>query len=128
MAKIAAWKINNMNFYPVSIKKHEEMAPSSKYYSVEFALHAQHPVYQFKLWRSTQKALFFLVKENSAVLSGLKVGNVMPMKYYSDETLHPTMMLKTQIHGIINETHGRFRGHCRIKLEIVQNTTQSPLH
>lgn len=110
-----------MSFYPVIANDQQNFDLESNYYSVEFALNAPHPVYQFKLWHSDQNSLFFLVKENSAILSQLKVGRVMPMKYYSDETLRPTKVHKTQINQITNETQGRFRGHCRIKLEFVQD-------
>lgn len=101
---------------------------SSSYYSVEFALAAPYPVYQFKLRHSDSNSHFFLVKENASVLSELKVGHIWPMKYYSDETLYETRVHNTQILKMINETKGRFRGHCRIQLEIVQDTQPCLLH
>jgi hypothetical protein len=90
------------------------------FYSVEFAMDSLHPVYQFKLWHSDRDALFLLIKDNSKLLSQLKVGTVMPMKYYSNDSHQPTQVRKTQIRQIVSETQGRFQGHYRIELEILE--------
>jgi hypothetical protein len=90
------------------------------FYSVEFAMDSPHPVYQFKLWHSDRDALFLLIKDNSELLSQLKVGTVMPMKYYSDDLHQRTQVRKTQIRQIVSETQGRFQGHYRIELEILE--------
>lgn len=97
------------------------------YYSVEFTMNAQHPVYQFKLWHSDHNILFLLVKENSKLLPQIKVGHILPMKYYKDDSHHPTEVRKTQIREIVNETHGRFKGHYRIELEIIENRAAAML-
>lgn len=110
-----------MGFYPAFATEEIDTNIPPDYYCVEFALDAPHPVYQFKLRRSEENMLFFLVKENSKILNRLKVGHVLPMTYYSDGDLQPTKVLETHIQEIINETQGRFRGHCRIQLEIVRN-------
>ena len=90
------------------------------FYCVEFAMASPHPVYQFKLWHSDRDALFLLVKDNSELLPQLKVGTVMPMKYYSDDSHQTTQVRKTQIRQIVSETQGRFQGHYRIELEILE--------
>lgn len=100
----------------------------ASYYSVEFALKAPYPVYQFKLRHSDSNTLFFLVKENASILSELKVGHIWPMRYYSDETLFETKVHKTQILNIIKEKKGRFRGHCRIQLAVIQDAAPCLLH
>lgn len=110
-----------MNIQPAIANQDPYVDLASSYYSVEFTVSAPHPVYQFKLRRSDQNALFFIVNESSAILSQLKVGHVLPMKYYSDETMYPTKVHETQIFEIVNETQGRFKGHCRIRLEFVQD-------
>ena len=90
------------------------------FYCVEFAMTAPHPVYQFKLWHSERDAPFLLVKDNSDLLPQLKVGTVMPMKYYCDDSHQRTQVRKTQIRQIVSETQGRFQGHYRIELEILE--------
>lgn len=111
-----------MTFYiPTMTENGKRLSLLSQYYSVEFAMQTPHPVYQFKLWHSDQNILFLLVKENSDLLPQLKVGHVLPMKYYIDDTHCPTKVRKTQIREIVNETQGRFKGHYRIELEILEN-------
>lgn len=99
-----------------------DKAPSliPNFYCVEFAMDSPHPVYQFKLWHSDCDDLFLLVKDTSELLPQLKVGTVMPMTYYSDDSLPPTQVRKTQIRQIVSETQGRFQGHYRIELEILE--------
>lgn len=95
-------------------------APARKdYFSVEFGLNGSHPVYQFKLRHSERTPHFFLIKETSALASKLKVGDIMPMKYYRDDTARTMAQHETRIESIVNETQGRFRGHFRINLSIL---------
>lgn len=91
------------------------------YHSVEVPMAELPMAYQFKLWRSDHNSMFLLVKEDSGILQQLKVGNVLPMKYYSSNALARTEIKKTQIGSIINEEQGRFRGHHRIELTIIDN-------
>jgi hypothetical protein len=110
-------------FIPTRAEVDNAMTFIPKFYSVEIAMDSLHPAYQFKLWHSDCDALFLLVKENSELLPQLKVGTVMPMKYYSDNSHPPTQVRKTQIREIVSETQGRFQGHYRIELEILENPT-----
>ena len=89
------------------------------FHSVEFALDAPQPLYQFRIWRNLQNDPFLLVKENSTVLHGLKVGNVLPMKYYSSKAWQHCEIRSTQIRQIVNEKHGRFQGHFRVEIAIL---------
>ncbi len=95
-----------------------ELSPPN-YHSVEFALDTSYPVYQFKLWHPDHDSMFLLAKRNSAVLPELKEGRIMPMKYYSDDAVHTVEVHNTRISKMVDETQGRFRGHCRIELSIV---------
>lgn len=89
------------------------------YYSVEFGLNGSHPVYQFKLRHSERTPHFFLIKKTSALASRLKEGDIMPMKYYRDDTVRTMDQYETRIESIVNETQGRFKGHFRINLSIL---------
>lgn len=93
----------------------------SDYHSVEVPMDELPLAYQFKLWRSDHNSLFLLVKENSDILQQLKVGHILPMKYYGSSALARTEIKNTQINNIINEQQGRFRGHHRIELTIIDN-------
>jgi len=91
------------------------------YYSVEFPLGTPQPIYQFKLRRSEQNSFFLLVKEGSDLVSRLKVGLIVPMKYYGENVLRTIDVHETQIVEIKCEKSGRFRGHYRIELDIVSD-------
>lgn len=93
----------------------------SEYYSVEFPLGHIQPLYQFKLWRSDQNTFFLLAKESSDLVSRLKVGRIVPMKYYSEDAMHATEVHDTEVTDIVKETQGRFSGHYRIELTIVSD-------
>ena len=114
-------KDHSMKYYmPNMAEDNKATTLIPNFYSVEFAMDTLQPVYQFKLWHSDRDALFLLIKDNSKLLSQLKVGTVMPMKYYSDDSHQPTQVRKTQIRQIVSETQGRFQGHYRIELEILE--------
>jgi hypothetical protein len=89
------------------------------YYSVEFPLGEVQPLYQFKLWRSDQNSFFLLAKDSSDLVARLKVGRIVPMKYYSENAMQTAEVHNTQITEIVKETQGRFSGHYRIELNIV---------
>jgi hypothetical protein len=103
-----------------------EIAPSATlrpdFYSVEFPINVIQPVYQFKLWQSDNNAFFLLAKVSSDLVSQLKIGNVMPMKYYSEDAMHATEVHNTQIMEIVKETQGRFSGHYRIELNLIMDS------
>jgi hypothetical protein len=92
-----------------------------EYHSVEFTLSATIPAYQFKLWRSGSDSMFLLAKNNSGVLPQLKEGRVLPMKYYDACAGGKTEIHETRIRQIVNETQGRFEGHCRIEIALIDN-------
>jgi hypothetical protein len=99
-----------------------------EFYSVEFPLGHIQPLYQFKLWRSDQNTFFLLVKESSGLISRLKVGHIIPMKYYSEDAMHSAEVYNTQVIEIVKETKGRFSGHYRIELDIVlDGQNESPV-
>ncbi len=64
-------------------------------------------------------AFFLLVKDGSDLISQLKVGLIVPMKYYSENAMRTIEVRNTQIMEIVNETCGRFIGHFRIELDII---------
>jgi hypothetical protein len=103
---------------PSDTSESQSVPLQPEFYSVEFPLDLIQPVYQFKLWRSDRNTFFLLVIESSDLVSQLKVGHVMPMKYYSEDAMHATEVHNTQIMEIVKETQGRFCGHYRIELSL----------
>ena len=108
-------------FKPPDKNNSQAATLSPEYYSVEFPLGHFKRLYQFKLWRSEQNTFFLLAKESSDLVSQLKVGRIVPMKYYSEDAIQTNEVRNTQIAEIVKETTGRFSGHYRIELNIVSD-------
>ena len=106
-------------------KKEASRLEQLDYHSVEFKVNDRFPVYHFKLWRSESNTMFLLAKENSGVATQLKVGHVLPMKYYDACTVGRTEIHDTRIRQIVNEDHGRFQGHCRIEITMIERKRKS---
>jgi hypothetical protein len=49
------------------------------------------------------------------------VGEVMKMKYYTNDSQCPTKMMDTKIQQIIKEEQGRFRGHYVVGLALAES-------
>lgn len=92
---------------------------SDRFYSVELPINELNLLYQFKIWEHASETIFVLIKENSEILSQLQVGKVFNMKYYSTDSVCPTVRLKTQIKQITKNDQGRFKGHYRVGLAIL---------
>ena len=112
-----------MNFYYLKDKYGNKYpqpdASLNHYYSVEFLISDTRLLYQFKIWNSNSDSMFIIVKENSEILIRLKKGNVFKTKYYSTDSLRPTIDLETQIKEITRNDGGRFKGHYLVGLDIL---------
>jgi len=87
-----------------------------KYRSVEFSIQGLEYLHQFPIWNSEPASMFVLVKEDSEIVGRLKVGDVVKMKYYTDDTVCPTRYVDTEIRHITKDDEGRFKGHYRVVL------------
>ena len=96
------------------------------YYSVEFTLPGLAPVYQFKLWNLSKKGMCILVKEDSAVVNHLSVGDKLSMKYYLSSAIGATEMLTTEIKHVTKNDQGRFKGHYLVGLSILDRQRHAP--
>jgi len=106
-------KIAERNFKPAK--------QAEPYYSVEFSISGSPFVYQFKIWDISLKEKCVLVKEDSDFLNHLKAGDILDLKYYSDDLSHPIEYLKTEIKHIGKDDRGRFKGLYLVRLSIVEN-------
>ncbi len=97
----------------------EDRSPVDEYSSVEFSISDLLYRYQFKIVDVSPSGMSILVKEDSAVLEYLKVGDVLDMKYYPVNRSKAPESLKTEIKHITKDDEGRFRGHYFIGLSIL---------
>ena len=128
------WQIGRkkMNVQPMAYRPGVRSKPGSnisdRYYSVEFTIAENKILYQFKLWNSASQSLFILVKEGSEMLQRLKEGTVFKTKYYTTDSLRPTVSSETRIKTITRDDNGRFKGHYRIGLDILSQKESRSLH
>ena len=100
----------------------------ANFYSVELLIQELKMLYQFKIWNSSSEPMFILVKEDSALLDQLKVGTVFKSKYYSTDSVCPTVDLETQIKQIARDEQGRFKGYYLIELAIIEDKAYQTIH
>ena len=91
-----------------------------KYFRVEFSKSGLTHFYNFKLRDISSKGMCILVKEGSDVLKSLKVGDILDMKYYTEEHSSQPNQFKTKIEYIIKDVQGRFKGHRLVGLSIIE--------
>lgn len=92
-----------------------------QYSSVEISNNNFSFSYHFKLWNIASTSRCILVKENSKILSQLKEGDTINMKYYGCNSLCTAEYRETAIRHINKDDNGRFKGHYLVYLEILDN-------
>jgi len=108
------------NHGPAVDRRSEERTLIDRYYSVEFSKRGLDAVYQFKIWNISKKGICIVVKEDSALMGHLKVGDILDMKYYPSDESGPVEHKKTEITHITKNAHGRFKGHYLVGLSMIQ--------
>jgi len=99
--------------------EHGKQVP--QYYSVEFSISGLDLPYQFKIWNMPSTSMCVLVREDSAILPRLNVGDTLNMKYYSTDSVYPSDYLQTAIIHVTKNDQGRFKGHYLVGLEIQES-------
>ena len=103
-----------------------KMVPLEKmdrYYSVEFSSDKISIAHQFKIRNIESMSMCILVREDSSVLSQIKVGDILDMKCnrLSTGDSSGSEHRKTAIRHIIKKDQGRLKGHYLVGLEILEN-------
>lgn len=102
-------------------KRSEPRTQVERYYSVEFRASNFGFLYRFKIWDMSSKGMCVLVREDSDVLKHIKVGEILKMKYYTNDLSSQPENLKTEIKHITKEEQGRFKGHYLVGLLILED-------
>jgi hypothetical protein len=111
-----------------SDRRAEPRLPASQYYSVEFSIHGLNLPYQFKIWNMASQSMCVLVREDSELLSRIKVGDILAMRYHTGSISCPWEELRTEIRHITKDEDGRFRGHYLVGLTIVREEGNPTTH
>ncbi len=103
-------------------KRSEPRSVIDKYYSVDFSIGNDSLLYQFRLWNLSSKGLCIIVKENSAILNHINIGDVVKMKYYKIVAIEPAEYIRTEIRHISQEEVGQFKGHFVVGIQILEDS------
>ena len=93
---------------------------TKEYCSAEFLIDGLELPYQFRIQDISAPCLYVLVKENSEIVSRLKVGETLNVKYYSTSSSPTRGYQKTAVRHITKNDRGRLRGHYLVGLEILE--------
>ena len=102
--------------------KSDAKAILAEYYSVQFFINGKGPGYLFKLRNISSRGPCILVKQDSSVFKGLKVGDILDMEYHQPESLGAGKLLRTQIAS--KNSHDRYTGHSIVELSIIDNLNE----
>ncbi len=108
-------------------RRSEHRETRDRYHSAELSVNGLNLLYQFKIWNVASGSMCILVKEDSAILPWLKVGDTLNVKYYVTDSPHPPECLQTAIAHITKNDQGRFQGHYFVGLQILQDTDNKVL-
>jgi len=89
--------------------------------SVEVSFDGIECSHQFRIWNGEPCSMFVLVKHSSEIMDHFKVGEVLKMKYYTNDSGCRTKLMDTKIQQITKEEQGRFRGHYVVGLALAES-------
>lgn len=93
----------------------------NQYYSVMFSLRGADITYRSRVWDKATSSMHLLIEETSDLLSLLKVGDTVNMRYYSTDLRNPSEYLETSVQHITKRDQGRLKGHYLVGLDIVRS-------
>ena len=95
-------------------------------YRVEIILLAQ-PIYQFRVTDVSPEGAGLLVKEDSAFLNLIEIGQIVDSDFISPEGKNPAGMYKAEIKHISNPVKGSNQGHRIVGISILEKIDQADL-
>lgn len=101
-------------------EKRKEERTEAEISSVEFCVNTFALAYQFKILETSPSGMSILIKEDSAILSHLKEGMTMDMKYYPESETEAPKLLKTKIIHITKSDSERLKGHYQVGIQLLE--------
>lgn len=93
----------------------------NQYYSVMFSLRGADNTYQARVWDKATSSMHLLIEGTSDLLSRLKVGDTVNMRYYSTDLRNPSEYLETSVQHITKRDRGSLKGHYLVGLDIIRS-------
>jgi hypothetical protein len=93
--------------------------PTDGVYSVEFPVEDPNVPCRARVWHKALTYMCLIIPENPMVISRLRVGDTMSMRYYGDDLSYPCQDMKTVVRNITKNERGDLKGNYLVKLDIL---------
>ena len=108
------------NIFEGEEERSEPRLIADQYCSVEFSISKEIPDYLFEIKDMSSSGLCIIVKEGSAIINHLKVGDIIDMKYYHSKKAKRPELIETEIKHITKDNLGRYKGNYLVGLSVVK--------
>ena len=105
-------------------KRSEHRPATSKEYRVEIKFVGE-PIYQFRLGNVTNEGASILIKDDSAFLNMIEVGQIADATFLSPKGSNPSGIYKIQIKHISAPSKQEHKGHRLVGISIVEKFGQN---
>jgi hypothetical protein len=100
-------------------KRAETRETLEKMQSVELKL-PNLPIYVFKLKDTSSNGICFLVKADSDILNHIQEGQILDLKYHTEDTAKPPEAFSSEIKHITKMDKGPYKDHRLVGLTILE--------
>ncbi|MDH3885510.1 MAG: PilZ domain-containing protein [Desulfobacterales bacterium] len=105
-------------------KRAEPRSANLKNYRIEIKLVGE-PIYQFRVINVSTKGAGILIKDNSAFLDMIEVGQIVDVNFISPESSNPSGMYTAEIKHITKTYKNERQGQQLVGLSILKNLDQT---
>ena len=106
-----------------SDRRSEVREPVNHFHSVEMKL-ASLPIYLFKLKDVSSNGACFMVKEGSAILMNIKVGQILILRYHATDEMKTSEVFKSEIKYITKALENPYKGHYAVGIRLLEKQIQ----
>lgn len=78
------------------------------------------PIYVFRAKDTSPNGICFLVKADSDILNHIQVGQVLNLRYHTEDTTKPTEVLTSKIKHITEMDKGLYKDHQLVGLMVLE--------
>jgi hypothetical protein len=89
------------------------------YYLAEFSIKQLEFPHLYKILNTERRPPCVIIEKHARLLRCIKVGQILKVKYYTDDRKAPPEKQLTAIQAILDITRGRFKGYCLVCLKIL---------
>ncbi len=105
-------------------KRAEPRSATLRNYRIEIKLEGE-PIYQFRVINVSTKGAGILIKDNSAFLDMIEVGQIVDVNFISPESSNPSGMYTTEIKHITKIYKNERQGQRLVGLSILRKLDQT---